>query len=103
MRFALPTILIICCVGTSVFAQDQLPPPALGAAIIPVQNPVLPQPKPLPEKIDKAAEPILELVEFRDLLLTDALRLLSQQSGIQVVASEKAGKQKVSLYLKKGT
>lgn len=42
----------------------------------------------------------LELVEFRDVALGDALRLLSRQSGLQVVPSAEAAKVNVSLYLR---
>ncbi len=50
-----------------------------------------------------AAEPVFELFEFRDLPLVDALRLFSEQTGINAVASRAAGEQQVSLYLRNVT
>lgn len=45
----------------------------------------------------------LDLVDFRSLPLRDALRLLAEQSGINVIASNRAATQEVSLYLTKVT
>ncbi len=45
-------------------------------------------------------EPCLELVEFRDLPLSEALQILGQQSKVRAVASDRAGKTNVSAYLK---
>jgi len=42
----------------------------------------------------------LELVEFRDLSLEEAMRLLSQQSGLRIVPSAAAAKVRVSLFLR---
>lgn len=60
--------------------------------------PLLPAPR-----LDGPAEQSLELVEFRDLPLTEAMRILSQQSGLKIVVSAEAGKTKVSLYLQNVT
>ena len=45
----------------------------------------------------------LALVEFRDETLADALRLFSEQTGINLVASAEASKVKVSMFLKNVT
>ena len=42
----------------------------------------------------------VELIEFRDVPLEDALRLLSLQTGLNIVSSSGAAKTRVSLYLK---
>jgi general secretion pathway protein D len=44
-----------------------------------------------------------ELFEFRDLPLSQALRLFSEQTGVNVVASEQASTKTVSLYLRNVT
>ncbi len=54
---------------------------------------------PFPRVVEKK----LELLEFRDIPLSEALRLFSKQTGIQVVASAKAGEQKISAYLENVT
>ena len=55
---------------------------------------------PIPRKaVAPGLDPVLELVEFRDLSLTDAMRILSAQSGLKIVPSAEAAKTKVSLYL----
>ena len=54
---------------------------------------------PPPRRVDDAG-PNLDLVEFRDLTLEEAMRLLSLQSGLKIVPSAAAGKVKVSLYLR---
>lgn len=41
----------------------------------------------------------VDQIEFRDVVLADALRLLSRQTGMNLVASAEAGRTKVSLYL----
>lgn len=58
------------------------------------QEPVQP-----PRMIANAADPPLELVEFRAIPLNDAMRLLSQQCDLKIVPSEEAGKKVVSLFL----
>ena len=47
----------------------------------------------------EAAVGTVELVEFRELPLGDALRVLSQQTGLNIVASSGAAARPVSLYL----
>lgn len=59
-----------------------------------------PAPLPVPRIADEQS---LELVEFRDLPLVEAMRVLSQQSGLKIVVSAEAGKEKVSLYLQNVT
>lgn len=49
-----------------------------------------------------SSQPAVETVhqvEFSDLPLADAMRLLSRQTGLNLVASQEAGKAKVSLFL----
>ncbi len=56
---------------------------------------------PVPERVADAqrGEP-LELVEFKELPLVDAVRILSDQSGLKIVASADAGKKIINLYLR---
>jgi general secretion pathway protein D len=51
-------------------------------------------------RLMERADPPLELVEFRETPLTEAAKLLSDQSGIKIVPSAEAGKVLVSLYLR---
>lgn len=64
-------------------------------------QPLAPEEKPAlgPKPRLLQAEP-LELVEFRDLPLAEAMKLLSQQSGLKIVTSAEANKSKITLYLK---
>ncbi len=48
-------------------------------------------------------EPVFDLFEFRNLPLGDALRLFSEQTGVNAVASAAAGEKQVSLYLRNVT
>ena len=52
---------------------------------------------------DTLDSPKLEQIEFRELLLNDAIRLLAEQTGINVAASAEAGKIQVSLFLRNVT
>ncbi|MFW5693248.1 MAG: hypothetical protein ACOCWL_03440 [Thermoguttaceae bacterium] len=65
------------------------------------------RPEPLPGRPDslprRAGEPEFELFEFRDLPLVEALRVFSEQTGLNVVASREATEQTVSLYLRNVT
>lgn len=65
------------------------------------------RPQPLPGRPDpvprRADEPEFELFEFRDLPLGEALRLFSEQTGMNVVASREAADKTVSLYLRNVT
>jgi general secretion pathway protein D len=70
----------------------------LAIDITPAQQ-LLPAPRPLVD----AAEPTLDLIEFRAISLTEAMRLLSQQCDLKIVPSEEAGKKIVSLYLQNVT
>lgn len=51
----------------------------------------------------RRSEARLELVEFRELPLRDALRVLAEQTDLNFAASAKAGQVKVSLFLKNVT
>ena len=61
--------------------------PALLTAAPPSTNPT------------DAPGPSIERVEFHDAALQDAARLLSDQTGLNIVCSAEAGKTKVSLFL----
>ncbi len=65
------------------------------------------RPEPLPGRPDplprRGVEPEFELFEFRDLPLSEALRLFSEQTGMNVVASREAAEKTVSLYLRNVT
>ncbi len=80
--------------------EPMLPWP--GAEPIPPGRPEqLPsRPDPVPHRAD---EPVFEVFEFRDLPLVEALRLFSEQTGMNVVASRQAAEQSVSLYLRNVT
>ncbi|HZZ71262.1 MAG TPA: hypothetical protein VFE24_03360 [Pirellulales bacterium] len=69
---------------------EEVPPPsnAAGPAIAPAQLAAPPGTAPL------------ELIEFRDIPLDEALRSLSDQSGLKIVPSAEAAKVHVSLYLR---
>ncbi|MCY2928342.1 MAG: hypothetical protein NTV86_02390 [Planctomycetota bacterium] len=58
-------------------------------------QPAAPAPAPAPAAENK----IVHQVEFRQLPLEDALRLISRQTGLNLVASQEAGRAKVSLFL----
>jgi len=45
----------------------------------------------------------LELIEFEEVPLSDAMRLFSEQSGMNVITSAEAGKTKVTVFLKNVT
>jgi general secretion pathway protein D len=68
-----------------------------------VQQETLPAPRRVPPGTPGAADdpgPTLDLVEFRDLSLDEAMRILSQQSGLKIVPSAEASKIRVTLFLK---
>lgn len=44
-------------------------------------------------------EDLLEIVDFRDISLAEAIRIFSLQTGMRVVPSAKAGKEKIDLFL----
>lgn len=44
---------------------------------------------------------VIEILELNDVTLRDALRLLSEESGLNLVASEEAAMKKISCYLQK--
>jgi len=46
-----------------------------------------------------AAGPMVQQVEFRDIPLADALHMVTRQTGLNLVASQEAGKTRVSLLL----
>jgi general secretion pathway protein D len=96
--------LLVGLTYLSAFAQG----PALPEA--PVADPLnapapdlLPQPRPLRPMGttgDPVADTPIELVEFRDLPLSEAMRLLSEQSGLKIVPSAQAARTIISLYLR---
>ena len=68
--------------------------PAQAEASEPVTAPAATQPAaPLPEP----DEPMLDVVEFRKIPLSEAARILSDQSGLKIVPSSEAGATVVSL------
>jgi len=91
--------------GRAPAQQPVLPPPVANGELVnqaPDANaPVLPQPRAL-SGTGRAEEPgpPLELIEFRSLPLEEAMRLLSQQSGLKIVPSAAAAKTVVSMYLR---
>src|SRR5262249_18861409 len=94
---------LLLCVSLIGAASAQVPAvPALPMGLpapAPGDDGILPQARVLPSGGDGAADQPLELVEFRDLPLVDAMRLLSQQSGMRIVPSAQAGRTSISLYL----
>ena len=50
--------------------------------------------------LPEAGNKILELIQFDDVTLADAMRLFAEQSGLNVITSADAGKTKVTVYLK---
>ncbi len=57
----------------------------------------------LPEEIVAASEQVLESIQFDDVPLADAMKLFSEQSGLNVITSSDAGKTRVTVYLRKVT
>ena len=55
---------------------------------------------PAPAPPAAAAGPIIQQVEFRELPLAQALRLLADQTGMNLLCSAEAGKTRVTLFLK---
>ncbi len=101
-------------------ADDDVPGDAPRNAPRPAAEPIPQAPTlawpaadgPLPEWIPRGQRqpaeqqdpgPVFELFEFRDLPLSDALRLFSEQTGMNAVASREAGEKRVSLYLRQVT
>jgi general secretion pathway protein D len=58
-------------------------------------------PPPQPAAMPDAGR--IGLIEFRDLSLGEAMRVLSQQTGLKIVPSEKASKEKINIYLVNAT
>lgn len=52
------------------------------------------------EELIRKGLPPLELIEFRDVALSDAMRLFSVQTGLNIVPSAQAADRRVSLFLK---
>lgn len=50
-----------------------------------------------------AADPILDVIEFRELPLVEAMRIFSQQTGLNVVPSTQASQTPVSIFLRNVT
>lgn len=55
---------------------------------------------PRTSRLTERTDPPLDLIEFRDVPLHEAARMLSDQSGLKIVPSAAAGKVQVSLYLR---
>lgn len=55
------------------------------------------------EEIPAPAQQSLELIEFQDVPLSEAMRLFSDESGMNVITSTEAGKTRVSVFLRNVT
>ncbi|HYE36088.1 DUF3438 family protein [Methylocaldum sp.] len=53
-----------------------------------------------PARTPHAAEQVISAIDFRDITVGDALRILSEQSGLNIIASEKAAGLKTALFLR---
>ena len=73
----------------------RLPENKAGPALVPGED------LPPPRLAAPGAEPNqpLEVIEFRDLDLATAMRLLSEQTGLNIVPSAEAGKTKVTFFV----
>lgn len=49
------------------------------------------------------ADKVLDVIQFDDISLAEAMRLFAEQSGLNVITSSEAGKTKVTVFLKKVT
>ena len=58
---------------------------------------------PAPEARLPGGDKQIELIEFDDITLAEAMRLFAEQSGLNVITSAEAGKTMVTAYLKKVT
>lgn len=56
-----------------------------------------------PPVVAQNPELVLERVDFHEMMLRDAVRALSEESGVNIVASEEAGAKTISLFLQKTT
>ena len=93
-QFATPSQPVVVAQPPLVIGPDGQP--AGPAEAEPVTPPVAAQPAaPLPAP----DEPMLDVVEFRKIPLSEAARILSDQSGLKIVPSSEAGDTVVSLFL----
>lgn len=92
-------IRLLAAPETSTTAPEQIP---AGPAVPPVQSPAA-QSGPTPTAQAVMAGKTLEVVEFRDQPLGDAMRLFSTQTGLNIVTSPEARKISVSVYLRNVT
>ncbi|HMP78340.1 MAG TPA: secretin N-terminal domain-containing protein, partial [Pirellulaceae bacterium] len=67
---------------------------SVGDSLVP-RSPLAPQFVPLPQ-----ANSLIDLVDFREQPLDDAIRTFSEQSGLNIVASREAGKTIINLFLR---
>ncbi len=58
---------------------------------------------PVGEELPPGSDKPIELIEFDDIALSEAMRLFAEQSGLNVITSAEAGKTMVTAYLKKVT
>jgi general secretion pathway protein D len=109
---ALAVLIWICPAGCCLWGQSvrgqlgDVPPAASESTLLQAFEAATPQeiiapglvpPTPLP--VPGSGE-FLELVDFRDQTLGEAIRVFSEQSGLNLVASEDAHLKKVNLYLR---
>ena len=120
LRLTVAVVLIansLLC-EASVSAQDQQPPTSNAPTPIKEREPaplstVITDPTVLEPLIDPATilpagsspgfvppETLIELVDFRDQELGQAMRLFSEQAGINIVTSTQANEMKINLYLR---
>jgi general secretion pathway protein D len=95
-------LLLLALVLLGPVAWVMAQPPNSPGPVFPNPESNLPQPRPLGGQplAPQPPETPLDLVEFRDIPLVDAMRLLSQQSGLKIVASAEAAKTVVTVYLR---
>jgi len=53
-----------------------------------------------PARTSHAAEPLISAIDFRDITVGDALRILAEQSGLNIIASKDAAEIKTALFLR---
>ncbi|HEY5313419.1 MAG TPA: hypothetical protein VIK18_12910, partial [Pirellulales bacterium] len=100
-RWLLAAVLYgICTAAAS--AQAPLPPPSAAEPAANSNEPPADSNEP-PENIRAPVEAPLELIEFNDLPMSEAARLLSDQTGLKIVPTTEAAKVSISIYLRQVT
>ncbi len=73
--------------------------PQLGGVLIPGSGSQIPGVTPYPANFVPPAQP-LDLIDFRNIALGEAMRTFSEQSGMNIVPSVEANKMQVNLFLR---